>query len=64
MHLNSNCNIYKYSTVKTIRVYGKFNYWIDVEIENDQNDDMAIIIAMTTNLDRWNCEEYKDEFGC
>lgn len=50
--------------MKTIRVYGKFNYWIDVEIENDQNNDMAVIIAMTTNLDRWNCEEYEDESAC
>ena len=29
-------------------------------MEDDQNNDMAIIIAMTTNLDRWNCEEYKE----
>jgi len=50
--------------VKIIRVYGKFNYWIDIEMEDDQNNDMAIIIAMTTNLDRWNCEEYRDESAC
>jgi hypothetical protein len=46
--------------MKTIRIYGRFNYWIDVEIENDECNDIAIIIAMTTDLEKWNCEEYKE----
>lgn len=45
--------------MKTIRVYGNLNYWIDVKIENDQNIDTSIIIAMNTDLNRWNCDKYE-----
>ena len=42
--------------MKTIRVYGEANNWIDMEIEDNQSNDEAIILAMTTDLKQWNLE--------
>lgn len=42
--------------MKTIRVYGEANNWIDVEIEDNESGDVAIILAMSIDLKHWNSE--------
>jgi hypothetical protein len=47
--------------MKTIRVYGDANNWLDVEIEDNESGDAAIILAMTTDSKQWNLEIKQNE---
>jgi len=48
--------------MKTIRVFKTINYWVDVEIEDNEDPSEAMDIAANLNEDDWDSEVIDDGY--
>ena len=46
--------------MKTYRVYRQVNYWVDVEVEDNETEDDAMDTAMNMDADQWDSEVFDE----